>query len=89
MIEAAATGLPLIAVDAGAVKELCQNQKNGILCTPGSVKEMANAMIKILSDKKLRLKFSKASVEIAKKHDINHTLSRFEEIYEKAISQVG
>ena len=89
LIEAAATGLPLIAVDAGAVKELCQNQKNGILCTPGSVKEMASAMIKILSDKKLRLKFSKASVEIAKKHDINHTLSRFEEIYKKAISQVG
>ena len=30
LIEAAATGLPLVAVDAGAVGELCQNRKNGI-----------------------------------------------------------
>ena len=27
LIEAAATGLPLVAVDAGAVRELCQNRK--------------------------------------------------------------
>ena len=85
LIEAAATGLPLVAVDAGAVKELCQNKKNGILCKPGKIRQMANAMVKILSDVKLQKIYGEGSIEIAKKHDINRTLTRFEEIYQIAI----
>ena len=86
LIEAAATGLPLVAVDAGAVKELCQNKRNGILCEPDNIRQLANAMVKILSDDSLRKEYSANSLEVAKKHDINHTLSRFEEIYQIAIS---
>ena len=85
LIEAAAVSLPLVAVDAGAVGELCRNKENGFLCKPGNIKEISSAMVKILSDQKLQKDFSKNSLEIAKKHDINHTLSRFEEIYKKAI----
>ena len=85
LIEAAATGLPLVAVDAGAVRELCQNKKNGILCKPGNINQMAKAMVKIIGDKTLHKQYSAGSIEIAKKHDINHTLSRFEEIYQTAI----
>lgn len=85
LIEAAATGLPLVAVDAGAVKELCQNKKNGILCKPGKIRQMANAMVKILGDAKLQKIYGESSIEIAKKHDINRTLTRFEEIYQIAI----
>lgn len=85
LIEAAAMGLPLIAVNAGAVKEICQNRKNGVLCRPDDTRQMANAIVKLLSDKELRKKYSKNGLEIAKKHDINHTLTRFEEIYQTAI----
>lgn len=85
LIEAAAVGLPLVAVNAGAVGELCQNRKNGALCQPGDVTGISRAMVKILTDKKIAKEYSKASIEIAKKHDINHTLKRFEEIYQTAI----
>lgn len=85
LIEAVATGLPLIAVDAGAVRELCQDKKNGILCKPGKIRQMANAMVKILSDAELCEIYGEGSVDVAKKHDINRTLSRFEEIYKIAI----
>lgn len=85
LIEASATGLPLVAVDAGAVKELCQNKRNGILCEPGNIAQLAKAMVEILSNKTLREQYGKESLEIAKSHDINHTLSRFEEIYQTAI----
>ncbi|MBQ3352179.1 glycosyltransferase [Candidatus Saccharibacteria bacterium] len=86
LIEAAATGLPLIAVDAGAVSELCLNKKNGILCKPGNVKAITSAMIKLLSDKTLRKEYGKESIEVAKKHDISYTLKRFEDIYQMAIN---
>lgn len=89
LIEAAATGLPLVAVDAGAVRELCQNKKNGFLCKPGDIAGMAEALVKILQDADLQQKYGKKSLEISKKHDLNRTLKRFEEIYEEAITLKG
>lgn len=89
LIEAAATGLPLVAVDAGAVRELCQNKKNGILCKPREIDEMTDALVRILKDAKLQQKYGEASLEIAKKHDLNRTLKRFVEIYEEAVKLKG
>ena len=89
LIEAAATGLPLVAVDAGAVRELCQNRKNGILCQPGDVNKLARAMINLFTDEELRKKYGEYSLEIAKQHDLNRTLQRFVEIYEEAIILKG
>lgn len=85
LIEAAAVGLPLIAVDAGAVSEICKDGENGFLCEPGSVPEIAAAMQKILSDDDLRKKFAKKSVELAKAHDLEETLDRFVNIYERVV----
>lgn len=85
LIEAAATGLPLIAVDKGAVSELCQNGRNGELCQPGDIDGIANAMVKILTDKDLQKKYAEESIEVSRKHDLNRTLKRFEEIYHEAI----
>ena len=85
LIEAAASGLPLIAVNKGAVGEVCINGKNGFLCEPGNINEIANAMIKTLSDKKLQDKFSKNSIKIAEEHDLERTLDKFINIYNKVI----
>ncbi|MBR3132304.1 glycosyltransferase [Candidatus Saccharibacteria bacterium] len=87
LIEAAATGLPLIAVDKGAVAEVCINEVNGYLCTPGSVEEIAEAMVKILSDADLRKRFSEESVKIAKEHDFERTLDKFINIYNRVIKE--
>ena len=85
LIEAAAVGLPLVAVDAGAVSELCQNRKNGELCRPGDVTGIAYAMKRILQDPERLRKYKLASIEIAKRHDLKRTIARFEEIYQQAI----
>lgn len=85
LIEAAATGLPLVAVDAGAVKEVCQNRRNGVLCKKGDVQAMARGLIRVLLDKDLRAKYSKESLEVSKNHDLRRTVKRFEEIYVEAI----
>ena len=86
LIEAAATGLPLVAVDEGAVRELCQNDRNGILCQSKDVAGIAEAIKKLFTDKKLRARYSAGSLEVAALHDLNRTLSRFEAIYEEAIA---
>ncbi|MBR0372355.1 glycosyltransferase [Candidatus Saccharibacteria bacterium] len=86
LIEAAATGLPLVAVDKGAVSEVCRTGENGFLCQPGNIAELSDALVKILTDKKLREKFSENSIKIAKEHDFETTLDKFINIYRKVIS---
>lgn len=83
LIEAAATGLPLIAVDGGAVAEICQTGKNGFLCPPQNEAELAKAIVKILSEEDLRKKFSQNSVKIAAEHDFEKTLDKFINIYKR------
>lgn len=80
-LEAMASGKPVVAVDAGAVKELCQDGRNGYLCEKDNVDQIADSLKKILANDTLRAEFSRQSIEIAKTHDITYTLERFESIY--------
>lgn len=80
-MEAMASGKPVVAVDAGALRELCQDSRNGFLCQKDDVDGVAESLLTILTDDKLRAKFGKESLAIAATHDIEYTLNRFEEIY--------
>jgi glycosyltransferase involved in cell wall biosynthesis len=80
-LEAMASGQPVVAVSAGALGELCQDGRNGYLFPLDDDEKMAKAMAKILGDPSLRTKMSKESIAIAKTHDLNTTLARFEAIY--------
>ncbi|MDO4902215.1 MAG: glycosyltransferase [bacterium] len=86
-LEAAACGKPVIGVDVGAVKEICQDGVNGFLCETDNVEQIADSIHKILSDKVLREEFSKNSLQIIKKHDLNYTIEKFEEIYNFVIEK--
>ncbi|MBQ9171580.1 glycosyltransferase [Candidatus Saccharibacteria bacterium] len=85
LIEAAASGLPLIAVNAGAVSEVCITGKNGFLCEPKNVEQISDSIYNILSDKELQKKYSKASLEIAAEHDLEKTIDKFLNIYSRVI----
>src|SRR5690606_33849961 len=84
-LEAMASGQPIVAVDAGALGELCQDGYNGYLCEPDNHDQIAESLLKIISDPEQRAQMSQNSQEIAAKHDINYTLDRFESIYQQLI----
>ena len=52
-----------------------------------SVSEIAVAMKKILTDNKLRAKFAKKSLEIASEHDLERTIDKFINIYNRVIKK--
>ncbi len=85
-LEAMASGQPIVAIDAGALKELCQNERNGYLCEKDNVDEIAAALLKIVKNPQLREQFAKESLAIANTHDLQTTLARFEEIYSDLIN---
>lgn len=82
-LEAMASGQPIVAVDAGALRELCQNGVNGVLCEQDNDVQMAEGLIKIVADASLRQQYADASLAIARTHDINHTLDEFLAIYDQ------
>jgi len=84
-LEAMASGKPVVAVDAGALRELCQDGVNGYLCDQDNDEQIADGIVKILTDDEKRRDFSAASLKIAKTHDIQHTLDQFTAIYEDLI----
>ena len=86
LLEAMATGLPCIAVKAGAIPELVKTGENGYLCEADDVDGVAKSMVNILSDSKKQKEMSAGSLKLVQKHDISYTLTRMEEIYEKVLA---
>lgn len=86
MLEAMASGLPVIGVNDGALHELAQDGKNGYLVQTDNIEAMAAKIVQLLDDEKLREKMAKESLKIAKTHDIEYTLDEFEKIYDTVIA---
>ncbi len=84
-LEAIATGLPVVLVNKGALPELASNE-NGYLFEPKNSKQMAEQIVKILSDEKLKKKMSKKSLELIKKHSMESVATQYEQLYEEVIN---
>ena len=67
LAEALSAGLPIIASRIGGIPSAITNGETGILVTPGSITELANAIRKVLEDPKLQETLSKNSVAVAHK----------------------
>lgn len=85
-LEAMASGQPVVAVDAGALRELCQHERNGYLTEQDNDEMIAKGLVAILEDEALREEMSQESLAIARTHDLQTTLKRFEQIYTDLIN---
>lgn len=87
VLEAIASGLPVVGVDSFALPELIHHEKNGFIAPPYDSTQIAEYSIKTLSDPALFEKFSKESIEIASYHDIEYTTGEMEKLYHKLINR--
>ena len=84
-LEAMASGLPVVAANAGALPELVKNGKNGYLFPKGDAKKMAESIIKILKNKKTQKSMGENSLLFVSSHQIDYSFNKIEKIYEKII----
>ena len=56
LLEAQASGKPVVAFDVGGVNEAVRNKETGLLVKRGSADELADALVRILSDETLKEK---------------------------------
>ncbi len=86
-LEAMASGQPVVAVQAGALGELCHHKKNGMRFKLDDYKGAARGMLEILSDEKVRQRYSAESLRIAQTHNLDHTIVQFEALYTDVIAK--
>jgi len=88
-LEAVASGLPVVAVQAGALPELVHCEENGYLFAPGDWQAAAVALSTILSEVNLSRRMSIASRNIGAAHDLPGTINSYESLLQQAAGRGG
>ena len=81
ILEAMASGLPVIGVKKLAIPDLVKNNVNGYVTKPFDEQEMAEKIRILYKDSKLREDFGKNSTELVKEHDVKKVVEKLEKIY--------
>jgi len=81
-LQAAATGLPIVAADAAALPELVRDSMNGHLVRPDDPTALAAAIDNILDDSQLAERLGQASLEIGRRHAEKETFDAYEKLYQ-------
>lgn len=86
VLEAMASGLPVVAVSALGMPEIVRHGENGFLAAPDDIEAIAAHILDIMSDNVLRETFSAASREFALLHEPDRIAARHEELYQRLLS---
>jgi glycosyltransferase involved in cell wall biosynthesis len=87
LLEAMSWGLPVITTPVGGIPELIIAHQNGLLITPGNIKELSQAIQSLIIDRELQQKLGASARESIKLFDIKDYMVRLADIYRSAISE--
>jgi len=68
LLEASASGLPIVATEDGGPKDIVDNCQNGILVDPTDARQITGALKKIVADEELWKRYSKNGTLNVRKH---------------------
>jgi glycosyltransferase involved in cell wall biosynthesis len=85
-IQAMAAGLPVIATRSGGPEEIVTHEEDGWLVQPGKPEEIATAIEKLFSDRKLRNALAtKGQIHAIHTFDIQNMLNAYQGIYDNLL----
>jgi len=77
LLETMAMGIPFVATDIGAVKELSSEIAQRFLVKPGDVEKFAHKIEILLTDEKIYSKFKKEGLEKVKEYSLENVIEKF------------
>jgi glycosyltransferase involved in cell wall biosynthesis len=84
ILEALASGVPVVATDVGGVPELVANGVNGFVEKKGACKKLADDILLLAYDNDMRMEFAKqAKKSFKKEFDIQYMRDSMQNLYEK------
>ncbi len=86
LMEAMASGVPVVATQVGGVNELVENGVNGYLVPPANASALTEHIEKLLNDRQLRVAFGTAGrAKVERDFNIHHEVSRLHCLMTKAL----
>ncbi|MFA4991666.1 MAG: glycosyltransferase family 4 protein [Candidatus Omnitrophota bacterium] len=90
LLEAMASGKPVVASNTGGISSIVNNEVNGFLVEPSRPDLLVEPALRLLKDKELYKKMSQAGVEtVVRKFSINGMADKVEEVYKEVIEATG
>jgi glycosyltransferase involved in cell wall biosynthesis len=88
-LQAAVTGLPIVAANSAALPELVRHGENGFLVHPLNPHELGEAIQTILSDPDMAYKMGQVSLEIGRTHDEQLTFQAYDKFYQSLVGKTN
>jgi len=87
LLEAAASGLPIVAVDATCISEIVHDQVNGYLTQPGDITGLSNRLITLLNNPGKARMIGLEGRTLVEAHDMHRTWSLHEKLYQESVKK--
>ena len=86
--EALFSGCACVASRIGGIQDLIDHGENGLLVAPGNVAELADALDRLISDEKIRMKFSSQGPKsiIEKGMTAEQMATKYANLYDRILS---
>jgi len=82
LYEAMARGVPIVATSVGGVPDVIKDEENGLLIPPANTEAIAEAVLRLVNDEKLRGRLVKNGLETVKEYTIEKQKDRMINILE-------
>lgn len=89
VIEALASGLPVVATDVGGTRELFVSGREGFLVRPGSVDDFVYYGGALLRDAELRRRMSAAARARAQQFSLRRMVAGMQDVYDAALAEAA
>lgn len=87
LIEAMACGLPVVSFDCPCgPKDIVRHEEDGLLVPSGNVDSLANALLQMMSDDKLRCQMAKNAVKNVQRYQLNVVCRHWQRLFESIAS---
>jgi len=84
LLEAMATGLPVVCLDGGGNRDIIENGKNGFIIKEQNVDEFTDRILELFHNKILYSQISEYAQKFAQQYDIKIYVDKLLEIYKNA-----
>lgn len=89
ILEAMAAGLPIVATDVGAIPEILENQKSGLIVPPANLEILAKALKNLLDNPQKTQELGKNAAETVKQFTLDKTIKKTKTVYELPRSKLA